>query len=341
MECLRDYIGVLGCGASGSLGNRYINSLPGISLESIEALANDEQKTFLGVWNDVQKRALAKFQIEINERFAKRYKLKQIRSSLNLLKKIDTSVVIPADVKKRGFSAELTTVNSYFVASNLQYHYVESLSIYVIDKTEIDPNPITVYVVDLDTEEVLSTFTLSNTEYDNGWNEIRVNQCYEASRLGFVYDATLIKSPFQNLNTLIANGYYSQVSAVYGAYCNPFLRGLEYVTADAPVFGNNMFGLTGIIGVRCKYDNIVCSNRDAFVYSLWYLMGTEMMIERMNSDRLNPFTGLDVDKAASLYKDFMAEFTRSIDQVVNSTDLDLSDACIECNDQVQFTESRL
>lgn len=39
----------------------FITELPGISLESIEKLASPEQKSFLGVWANVEKRALLKF----------------------------------------------------------------------------------------------------------------------------------------------------------------------------------------------------------------------------------------------------------------------------------------
>lgn len=341
MECLRDYIGVLGCGAVTPTSGKYINGLPGISLESIQALANDEQKTFIGVWNEVQERALAKFPIEVNEGFSKRYRLKQIRSSLNLLKRIDDSVLAPAIAKKRGFSAELTTAGSYFTASNLQVHYIESLSIYVVDKTEIQPNPINIYVVDLDTEEILDTFTIATGIYVNGWNEVFVGRNYASSRIACVYDATLVKSPLQAINTLTANGYASMANAIYGGYCSPLLRGVEYVTADSPDFGSNMFGLTGVLGVKCRYDNVVCDNRDMFAYPWWYFLGAEMMIERINSDRLNPFTGLDSDKAAGLYDDFMAEFKRSLAQVIDSTDLNLSDMCLECNKPIKTVQSRL
>lgn len=341
MECLRGYVGVLGCGTGTFLSGKYINSLPGISLESIEALANDESKTFIEVFEEIEERAIAKFPIELNERFAKRYKLKQIRSSLNLLKRVDEGTILPAAAVKRGFSAELSLKNNYFIASNLQSHYIESLSIFVVDKTEINPNPIVINVVDLDTEDVIDTFTIANGDYDDGWNEVFVNRSYPVNRIACVYDATLIKSPLQVINPLISTGYASMATLIYGTYCEPYLRGIQYTTPDLPAFGTNIFGLTGILGVKCRYDNIVCGNRDAFLYPWWYFLGAETMIENINSHRLNPFTGLDSEKASKLYSDFMAEFSRSLDQVVDSINLDTADTCLECNESIRYVESKM
>lgn len=78
MQCLQGYVGVspdlclqptetegedIVAEEDGTIetSGLYITELPGISLESIESLASPEQKTFLGVWANVEKRALLKF----------------------------------------------------------------------------------------------------------------------------------------------------------------------------------------------------------------------------------------------------------------------------------------
>lgn len=62
LDCLIDYIGfirVLGVYDQPESG-QYINSLPGITLENVESIADSEQETYVGVWNDVQKEASAR-----------------------------------------------------------------------------------------------------------------------------------------------------------------------------------------------------------------------------------------------------------------------------------------
>lgn len=341
MECLRDYIGVLGCGAKVPVSGKYLNTLPGISLENIEKLANDEQKNFLGVWKDVQDRALAKFQIEVTQKFAKEFRLKQIRSTTDLLKRLYTSSTAntPHAAKQRGFAVELMYGKSIFTASNLQLIYVEELSFYIIDKTTIGASVI-VTVTDLLMGNVVDTFTIPVANVVNGWNKIVVNKYYDYSRLSFTYNATLIDGPQQLINQLYINGFYSAITVMYGGYCDPFIRGIEFATFDQPTFGADIFGLTGKFSVVCKFDKIVCSNKDLFTYPLWYLCGAELMIERLNSDRVNEFTTIGLERAAELYKDFMVEFDRSLTQLIDSTTLDGGDACLECNERLQTIESR-
>lgn len=90
MECLRNYIGIVGCGApmppvieegeepEDLFSGLYINQLPGISLRSIEKLADEEQENYLGVWNDVQTRAILKFGIAFRGRMYTSYKVSKV-----------------------------------------------------------------------------------------------------------------------------------------------------------------------------------------------------------------------------------------------------------------------
>lgn len=68
MQCFLNHIGLSYCTrgvydvpASGI----YLNSLPGISIENIDKIADSEQVTYLGVWDDVQTTALGQFRLDI------------------------------------------------------------------------------------------------------------------------------------------------------------------------------------------------------------------------------------------------------------------------------------
>lgn len=75
MDCLRDYIGLKICGNESSASAMYINSLPGISLESIEKIADSEQISYAGVWRDVQDEAAARFYIDVVTELTKCFSL--------------------------------------------------------------------------------------------------------------------------------------------------------------------------------------------------------------------------------------------------------------------------
>jgi hypothetical protein len=66
MNCLINYIGIRFC--EGALevpeSGIYVNSLPGISVEAMDNIASAEQITYIGLWNDVQVEAYARFQLD-------------------------------------------------------------------------------------------------------------------------------------------------------------------------------------------------------------------------------------------------------------------------------------
>lgn len=178
MQCLANRIGIRGCDApatEGSVGPPvvvalpvlFINDLPGISLENISALVNDEQKTFLGLWNNIVLRTMKKFEILV---------------------------------------------------------------------------------------------------------KAKLNQCYK---------------------------------------------------------------LTDKTVVQC----LVCEQKDLFDVCLWYLHGTEVMIERTSSDEMNRYTTIDLDKAEKLKAEYYLEFQGALDDAVqslNPSESDCVEKCLECNDSVKW-----
>ncbi len=168
MDCLANRIGIKGCGVTYTVAPQlYINSLPGVTLEMIDALANDEQETFIGLWNDVVLRTMKRFELAV---------------------------------------------------------------------------------------------------------KAKLNQCYK---------------------------------------------------------------LTDKTVVEC----LVCEKKDLFDVALWYLHGTELMIERTSTDEMSRYTTIDLEKAEKLKQDFFIEFESALNDAVNSmepSDSDCLTSCLECNDAVKW-----
>jgi hypothetical protein len=77
LTCFLGFIGLQNCGGvyEESESGLYINSLPGISLESIDKIADAEQITYKGVWDDVQTEAMVRFKIDFITEVTKCYKI--------------------------------------------------------------------------------------------------------------------------------------------------------------------------------------------------------------------------------------------------------------------------
>jgi hypothetical protein len=77
LDCFIGYIGLSYCGGVYEQPDSgiYLNSLPGISIERLDKIAESEQITYLGVWDDIQKSAVAQFRIEVITEMNKCFKL--------------------------------------------------------------------------------------------------------------------------------------------------------------------------------------------------------------------------------------------------------------------------
>jgi hypothetical protein len=75
MDCFINHIGLKYCGNETPPSGIFLNSLPGISIENMDKIADSEQITYMGVWNDVQTEALAQFRLDVIAEIRKCYKL--------------------------------------------------------------------------------------------------------------------------------------------------------------------------------------------------------------------------------------------------------------------------
>jgi hypothetical protein len=98
---------------------------------------------------------------------------------------------------------------------------------------------------------------------------------------------------------------------------------------------NQCYKLTDKEVIEC----LVCEKKELFDVALWYLHGTELMIERTSSDEMSRFTTIDLDKAETLKADFYQEFEQALTDAVSSmqpNDSDCLKGCLECNDSVKW-----
>lgn len=77
MQCFIDYIGLSLCAGAydAPASGIYLNSMPGLNIESIDKVADQEQINYLGVWQDVQTNAAPQFRLDIISEITKCYKI--------------------------------------------------------------------------------------------------------------------------------------------------------------------------------------------------------------------------------------------------------------------------
>lgn len=335
MECLRDYIGLKGCGQADPASGLLLNSLPGISTFMVTKIIDSDQVTYLNVWRDVQNRALKKFQSSVIATFkkVKSQRIKTVTHVSDLGRLINDDAPLAATAQWRGVTVELMFPGLvYTLESSLQVIFVQSISLYSAEAVE----DLEIKVFDLDTGATLDTFT---QDVAAGWNLIRIATSYDAFRIFIAYDATEIDSV--KLDITPSSTTYCQICAdhIFGhGECTAKVQGAVSVDLATPteiVQGNDVYGLSAIFSIQCRYDWVVCSNLEIFSNAWLYLLGAEMMTERIYSERVNRFTTIDIDSAVSLRNEYLAEFDRELSLAINGIDISDSDCCIECEAMIQ------
>lgn len=75
MDCFIDSVGIRSCDGEAVPTGGFINSLPGISLEQIDRIADADQISFAGVWSDIQAEAARRFEIDFMTSVSECYEL--------------------------------------------------------------------------------------------------------------------------------------------------------------------------------------------------------------------------------------------------------------------------
>ena len=112
------------------------------------------------------------------------------------------------------------------------------------------------------------------------------------------------------------------------------IRGITLTDVADVTYGNNAYGLSVVATIKCDYANLVCRNKNVFANALWYLLGAEVLTERIHSDRLNRYTTIDAKKALELRDEFYAQYKIELATALSTIHLNPSDNCLDCNQPV-------
>jgi hypothetical protein len=329
MDCLRDYIGITGCETPAT--KLVINSLPGISLASIDGLTSQEKSTYMDIWNNVQTRAQKRFQSDITRMLMKRYKLKSIKRQMDFggAIKNDTQV----GIEYQGQYFDFGNCKDYLTESNLAKLFIQNVRFYCPINAVGETATVKVIQVynnsDLVQDVVYST-TVTTTL---GWNIVPVE-------LGFpIMNYLLSVSGISEYAKMpVSIEWSNMLSSCMD--CSAIVSGATATTQGnniVVVRGDDTYGVSGEFSIVCSYESVVCNNKELFANPYWYLCGVEMMIERMHSDRLNKWT-LDVERAKSLEEYYFSQYQDQSTNLIEGISLDLSDPCIECNATYRMVE---
>lgn len=335
MNCLKGYIGIRNSDLPEPDGGMYINELPGITLENIDRIASDEKLSYRLAWSDVENRASKKMEVAISNSFAKRYRIKSLQQTIDVSRFTNPAVTFAPAAKYRGFKIQLT--QDYRLRASLyQSFHVQSINLYLKAATAGVP----VKVFNNYTGELLYSTEIDGVE---GWNEIKVKDNFNAQALFVCYDASTVEGTSLPIKDFVNSWFVDCCRSICSSW-SPIMRGVEtdsLTIGSDQELGYDTYGISAVFSVRCSWDNLVCNNKELFATAWQNLLGAEIMIERIGSDRKNRFTTVDLDKARELRDYFEAEADKYLALTIEGISIDTGDTCLECNAALQVKEVRL
>jgi len=313
MDCLIGWIGIKDCGTPPESG-LYINNLPGINTEIVQAIADIEEITHKGVWSDVNKISARRFQTDIMGKLRKTYNVKRIKQTIEFIPESSTSE--PASANYRGlllgFDYQYFTFQAFLISTVYLYSDTagaSTLKIFNRQGTELYSKAVTVQI---------------------GLNAYDVNDTFISNRLFVGFDFTNIDGVAMEITSNISSCFCQTVNAVFCNTCNPSIAGATKSGATVTA-SNNAHGVGILANAGCDYSQIVCNQKQIFASAWLYLLGNQLLIHLLNADRLNKYTTADVQKYNELKDHYQVQYEIQLEEAVLGVELDaMDDCCIEC-----------
>jgi len=127
----------------------------------------------------------------------------------------------------------------------------------------------------------------------------------------------------------------SEQETFLGLWSDVVLRTMKKFAILVKAKTNQCYRITDKAVIEC----LICEKKELFDVALWYLHGTELMIERTSSDEMSRYTTIDLEKAEKLKEEYYTEFIAALSDAVsclNPSESDCLDTCVQCNDTVRW-----
>lgn len=322
-NCLSKAINVRGC-SSTNLPLIYLNSLPGISIKSLDMIANEDKLNYTGVIDSIIQRAGQRILLDFISGAANAKINPKYFNTINCIGRVTEPLVFNnANVTPILQGIKITFKQSQYLSLNLYNLYFRS---------QVNQN-LDFYIIDLVTNDVLDTI---NVDLIAGDNKIIINKLYypnpRSTQIGIIYNS---------LNT----GYYNSKNLpCYDECCNECSDHdvIGLCCNDNTIAGysqgqvsDNTYGLSIEYSIECSYERLLCENINMFLQPLLYACGIEYIYELIGSSRLNKYTTTKKEENEQLLKNFEKRYMQAIEKsvrVINWCD----NCCWYCEEMVNY-----
>ena len=272
ITCLTDYIGLRGtCATATPVSGLYVNDLAGISLKALANLSNEEQQSYQGVWDEIQRRALAELESDTLVKMQKYFKPNVLIENNQTGYFLSPPETETASAFKKGVAIDI-------IGSKNMVIFINQVELYTVSAIT---DSIKIY--DYNNGSLLDTIAF--TSVANTSNVIVINKSYDLTgqkkKLFISYNGALTNSIKTTYNP------YWEDSANFSIVRGASVASASSVIESNLTFDSNSGGLIVNFNVACSIQRFICMNRESYKTPLLYKLGEHVMLERLTSERLN------------------------------------------------------
>jgi hypothetical protein len=326
MDCLNNLVGIWdGCTAKED--KLYINDLPGFDLSVPEWLQKEQDTSPLSLLESIRNKSGLFLKHEI---------LGNLNPRVQMSSVLWNGTAGIADFNRNVKSLEASKYKGIQISTEL-YPYTE---IY-LDQIAFFPvsslNDVNFYVYDLTQGLLLDTFT--SDVVGGQINYIRTGKTYK-NKGQYLNLAVLVDSSLTNVYDVNPFGDGCRTCHTglkpIGTYSSG--RGVSILQASA-IINSNLRGESDTNGislqysVSCDHEYFVCSMANRFMLPMYYRFGIELMDEVINSDRLNSYTTIGLDKARAMKEDLILKYNDTMKGIMQNLHVP-NNACFYCTPNV-------
>jgi hypothetical protein len=303
-SCLFGYVGVKHCPLPAPTSGLYINHLPGVSLHSINALADSEQQSFVGVWAAVQQAAWHRLVADALDVLGERGQLHRRLDAHD--GPLPLAAPVPQTAPAGWWGVVLRCPPDRYAA--LQW---QDVTLHLAA-----PAPAArIALFELATGRIVWEATLDLPAGESTL-PIGIHTALELTEPAYFLAVTDVGDlhPFAASATSLpcrqSSSYACETSVATGPAGEAMPR---YLLSAQP---QGMLPLWVRWHYSCQAEAFVCANRDQLVHAWLFLLGAQLMRERMESPRLNAYTTLGRERAAELQSDYELAYQKALRNAV-------------------------
>lgn len=322
-QCLKNAINIRGCNET-QQPLIYLNSLPGISIKSLDMIANEDRENYVGTINAILERAGHRVLLDFISGAANAKINPKYFNSLYCLGRMSEPLQ---------YNQPLTSPLWQGIKFKFKQSQYISLNIYNLYFFSDINQTIDFVVMDLVTNNILDVITANLVAGDN---KIAINKIFypnpRSTQICIFYNG-MVTGYYKTENIGCYDECCSECSEVSSSgFCcsstsfNGYLNGIE---------SSNTYGISLDFAIECSYERLLCENINMFLQPLLYAAGIEYIYELTGSSRLNKYTLTKKEENEQLLKNFEKRYIQSIEKSLRNINW-CDNCCWYCEEMVQY-----